>query len=749
MRRLTQFVAGLAIVAVLCFSRPAWGYIEAAYTLGRIITEATNVVLLKVEKTDTEKNLIIFRKVADIKGKHPTELIKHNIGRGGFHPREWQFIMAAAQPGKMALMFHNGSAAETCLDDYWYQTYPGGEWWNMNHGEPYLLRSYAGKPEKLATAVASILAGQEVIVPCLRDGDKNALQLRTAKRQRMKASLKKQDYDEKRDFAGWGGEEFSRINNMPGMAMLGSVGRLDPAAMGVAAADINGDGQPDLCLYSEQRVVVLLNGGNTFEEVPLPYVGGARAAAWGDYNGDGKPDLLLATPLGLKLFTNKDGKFIDDSAGLPQEPYYNLRSVAWIDSRGDGRLDILAANGFMGLRLYRNRGNQPQQPSMGAIQIGKWYYCGPFDQPDGKGFDRVYPPEGEIDLKKEYPGGKGGQKVGWKEGSFVDGQVNSFLPLFKPEHTARAVIYLYREIEVAAAANLPISLGSDDTLTVWLNNEKLIAEDVSRSCEPNQSQAVLKLKPGKNALLMKICNGDGEWQFYFAAQAPVIHTAPLFDDVSDQVGLGINGIGSNVKGDHLAVADVNGDGRQDFFYGAGDGVLALNTPAGFVEARDSGIKFPAGKISPIFADISGNHVMDMIVPLPTGCRVYKNDGKGHFTDTTAKCGDLAKFTGNALCVTAADFNNKGRNDLFFGCAKGPNRYFRNNGGGVFVDATDEIGLGTKVYNTHAIWVGDLNKDGVPDLVFANEGQDSVAILSAANRTGAVPAPAAPTTKPAK
>ena len=30
----------------------------------------------------------------------------------------------------------------------------------MSHGGPYLLRTYAGKPEKLASAVTALLAGQ-------------------------------------------------------------------------------------------------------------------------------------------------------------------------------------------------------------------------------------------------------------------------------------------------------------------------------------------------------------------------------------------------------------------------------------------------------------------------------------------------------------------------------------------------------------------------------------------------------------
>ena len=100
-----------------------------------------------------------------------------------------------------------------------------------------------------------------------------------------------------------------------------------------------------------------------------------------------------------------------------------------------------------------------------------------------------------------------------------------------------------------AAMEMPISLGSDDTLTVWCNGEKLLSQNVLRPCTPDSDQLTLKLRPGKNKLLMKICQGDGEWAFYFAAKVPA--AAPVvtqaFEDISERVGLGISGIGGKVS----------------------------------------------------------------------------------------------------------------------------------------------------------------------------------------------------------
>src|SRR5689334_1806108 len=193
-----------AVLLALAFAAPARAYVEAPYSLGQVCKESTNIVLVEVARVNKEKNLIIYKKVQDLKGKHPQEEIKHNIGQRGYHPREWQNIMAWAEVGKKAVFFHNGAASETCVGTYWYQCYPEGEWWGLSHAEPFLLRTYYGDAEKMADAVAKILDGKEVVVPCLADGNKEQLHERKGKLQRLKASLARGNYDAKRDFVGFG-----------------------------------------------------------------------------------------------------------------------------------------------------------------------------------------------------------------------------------------------------------------------------------------------------------------------------------------------------------------------------------------------------------------------------------------------------------------------------------------------------------------------------------------------------------------
>ena len=712
-------------------AKQAQAYVEIPYTLGRLVTESSNVMLLQVEKVDKTKNLIIYRKIKDIKGTHAADVIKHNIGQAGFTPREWQTIMKWAEPGKTAVFMVKDNASETCIEGYWYQAYSNGEWWGMSHAEPYMNRSFVGKPEKLAPLVAQLLEGKEIVTTCMVDGDKNALQLGTAKIQRLKASLKVQDYNPQRDFVGWGGnEDFRKLQGMPGFSHLCELPRVDPGASGIAPADFDGDGKLDFCLFGDARECLLQNDGKALNEFSLPYSGGVRSAAWADYNGDGKLDLLLATASGPKLLTNAGETFKDESAGLPLDPYYNLAGAVWTDADGDKRPDIVLANGILGWRVYRNLGPEaPAKPTEPAV--GAWHYAGPFDNTNGVGFDAKYAPENGVDLQAEYTG-KGGAKFKWKEGKFIDGKVN---PLSILSDNNNCVVYLYREYNVAGNVDLPASFGSDDSLQVWFNGQRMVAENVNRACAPDSNKVTLKFKPGKNKLLLKIGQGTGDFAFYFKADVPAEAVPPLFTDVTAKFAPPTDA--QSVVNGQLFTADFNSDGRGDLLLAGTNAVLALATPQGYRVVAEHGLKFEAGINQPAIGDFDGDKLPDVFVPHSNGGRLYRNQGQGRFNEVTAKSGDLAARFANATSATWADLDNNGKRGLLIGCLKGPNRFYRNVDGVKFFDATEELGLHQKVFNSRAVCAVDLNGDGVCDVLLNNEAQASTALLGSADRAAKV------------
>jgi hypothetical protein len=144
---------------------------------------------------------------------------------------------------------------------------------------------------------------------------------------------------------------------------------------------------------------------------------------------------------------------------------------------------------------------------------GKWFYIGPFDNTKGEGFAKAYPPEQEIDLTKTYIG-KGGAAVSWKE--FPKFELNRIinLKLFQGGNNDHACIYLFHEYQAESSTPMTLSLGSDDTLSVWHNGKQLLAKNVHRGAAAGQDRVQLRPQLGKNRLLFKVCQGTGDWAFY-------------------------------------------------------------------------------------------------------------------------------------------------------------------------------------------------------------------------------------------
>jgi hypothetical protein len=151
----------------------------------------------------------------------------------------------------------------------------------------------------------------------------------------------------------------------------------------VAVADLNGDGKPDIAVayqcepncYSSAAVGVLLgNGDGTFQPAVIYPSGGifSYSIAAADVNGDGKPDLVVTNANSLPctisggcapggsvgvLLGNGDGTFQAAVAYDSGGDYAS--SVAVADLNGDGKPDLLVANnnsGTIGLLLGNGDG---------------------------------------------------------------------------------------------------------------------------------------------------------------------------------------------------------------------------------------------------------------------------------------------------------------------------------------------------------------------------------------------------------
>ncbi len=227
-------------------------------------------------------------------------------------------------------------------------------------------------------------------------------------------------------------------------------------------------------------------------------------------------------------------------------------------------------------------------------------------------------------------------------------------------------------------------------------------------------------------------DGDGDRDLVFGTRA----VDPFgFDGLAAQTLLYLNdGLGgftdvtatrlplwSEVTQD-LVLVDVDGDGDLDLVLGSAPGdagaqpgaSLWLNDGTGSYSDATAA-RLPAGGHGAVAAvDIDGDGDADLVFgQSPTGTgRLYANDGTGRFTDVTA--GRLPALavpfdsTGRGAGIVASDIDLDGDQDLAFGT-----RILHNDGTGRFA-ATDFApgGEGSQVFV-------DADRDGFEDLVFRN------------------------------
>ncbi len=124
----------------------------------------------------------------------------------------------------------------------------------------------------------------------------------------------------------------------------------------------------------------------------------------------------------------------------------------------------------------------------------------------------------EIDLSAKFEG-FGDEPIRWKRVRAVDGKGQVDLGKAYGEDGDRAA-FGYAEVESPQERKASFAVGSDDTLTVWLNGEKVYDFQDRRGYNADAVQFDAPLAAGKNRVLIKCGNRGGAWQFSVAVAYP-------------------------------------------------------------------------------------------------------------------------------------------------------------------------------------------------------------------------------------
>jgi len=194
------------------------------------------------------------------------------------------------------------------------------------------------------------------------------------------------------------------------------------------------------------------------------------------------------------------------STAPAENPAYYLKKATWQKTMWASRQALV---GFQA-------GEKVEQCKRIAelhIELGTWYHIGPFNSPNKDPYGVVFGPEQDLDLNKTYVNGrlKWTQMADWKDAVIH--------PLSGNAGSGQGKVvadYMFRNIKAGKAVTLPIYLGSNDGIHLWLNGEPLLAKDIGRTCAPDQDVVKLNLKPGDNKLLIKVNNRAAAHEFYFS-----------------------------------------------------------------------------------------------------------------------------------------------------------------------------------------------------------------------------------------
>jgi hypothetical protein len=462
----------------------------------------------------------------------------------------------------------------------------------------------------------------------------------------------------------------------------------------IAAADLNGDGKPDLVVgnSSANIVSVLLNNGSGAfpSRVDFSTGSGPTDVAIADVNRDGKPDILAASSLSNKLSVllgNGDGTL------QPRAEFdtgVNPRSLAVGDLNGDGKLDVATANqqsstisvllgqgdGTFQLTLNKPIGVQPT-----SIEIDDFNGDGRLDLITmASGAMRIFPGNGDgtfsaPPLQIPVPDNARSFTVG-----DVDGNARPDLV---------AVSFLFAAGRFFNGANL---------VSAFLNNG------------PTPTGPTYKVGPpggfdfnadGMSDILWQ--NADGTPAVWLLNGVNISSTGPALPNPGP-------------SWHENAAADFNGDGKADILFQNDNG-----TPAVWLMNGTSVASFGPQLANPgpswhekAAADFNGDGKADILWQNDNGAAaVWLMDGTG-----VASFGPALPNPGPAWHANeAADFNADGKADILWQNDDGTPAVW-------LMDGTNLVSFGAPIVNPGAAWhekaAADFNGDGKADILWQND-----------------------------
>ncbi|MEM7201542.1 MAG: VCBS repeat-containing protein [Planctomycetota bacterium] len=496
----------------------------------------------------------------------------------------------------------------------------------------------------------------------------------------------------------------------------------------VVVVDVDDDGDPDLVfanrIDSAAATVpnaLYLNDGSgqfvdaTASHLPLDAARSAGVAA-GDVDGDGDPDLVFgnfAEP-DVVYLNDGAGRYADASAAWMPTEWLNTSAVALVDVDADADLDLVAALGTGDLpgpssievgrnRVYLNDGSTLVETAGELVgQEARVPATAAVADFDGDGaLDLVAAARRRLELLS-WRGDRGRRFA-----APVSNPIPSASQFWTPGELETGDFDGDGDLDVMAAGGaLLFNDGAggfvDVTATHWPGSLGGGTVEVGDVDGDGDVDAVFSRSSAFDLLITN--DGTGRFRSVQGAFAPTLGQTTAVD-----------------------LGDVDGDGDLDVVFSDQEQVfpyfqpgalrLLLNDGAGAFSPAPALLPVAARSWSvseAVFADIDDDGDLDLVV---SGPRLLRNDGTGVFTDVSATQMPppfhVPLFFPTRLTIKPADLDGDGDLDLVV--KAGPNRILENDGRGGFREVAVAGAWGTAAA-TATFAIGDFDGDRDEDVL---------------------------------
>ncbi|MDR3752348.1 MAG: FG-GAP-like repeat-containing protein [Terracidiphilus sp.] len=533
---------------------------------------------------------------------------------------------------------------------------------------------------------------------------------------------------------------------------------LSAAPTSVAAGDLNGDGGPDLVVTTNgSNVTVFLADGNGGFKPGLQYPAGIQTgnALLADLNADGKLDLVVtdsAAGTVNVLFGNGDGTF-----GKPfsYAAIQNPVGLSLGNFAGKGKIDLAVAS-QAGLAVLLNDGSGHFPTATPAAISSQPLSLAAADL-SGSGYD---------DLVLANQDGTISVLLGDGNGGFHAAIVHSIAlgPLTS---------VVAGDFNGDGKADIAVSQANSNTLSVLLSDGDGSFQPAAQYTVGNSPTFVIAadlkgkgttdlitINRAANTFSVLQGNGDGTFgsaQDFVAGASPLAAVAGDFN-ADGHLDLAIVNSGDNtisvplgrgngtfaaarsyragLANKAIAAGDLNGDGRQDLVVvnscgsdtacsSAGTATIFLANPDGTYQAAST-VPLGNGPVSVALADLNGDKKLDLLALNRIDKTLMVLPGSGNGTFGAGKVYNLAE---NPSAFYVGDFNKDGIPDVAIATDCGQQTCAEAGNVDIWLGRSDgslaEASSYAVGYSPVSIAAADLRGTGNLDLVVANAcGSDS-------------------------